>query len=98
MKLSKCYLTEIGHVVSRRSVSSSTLCHGKAWGLNIVNGSVTVTLPMLLYYLDTLELQDRPAARVGRPTAPTASESKVIPSDTAVAKMPAKNRTSQAQC
>ncbi len=30
-------------------------------------------------YLDTLEPQDRPAARVGRPNPPTASESQVIP-------------------
>ncbi|KAL3162905.1 hypothetical protein ABBQ32_009348 [Trebouxia sp. C0010 RCD-2024] len=41
-------------------------------------------------YLDTLEPQDRPAARVGKPTPLTASESQVIPSGTTVAKVPAK--------
>ena len=41
-------------------------------------------------YLDTLEPQDRPAAHGGRPTPSTASESQVIPSDTTVAKVPAK--------
>ena len=41
-------------------------------------------------YLDTLEPQDRPAARVGRPTPSTASESQVIPGGTTGAKVPAK--------
>ena len=43
-------------------------------------------------YLDTLEPQDRPAAHVGRPTPPTATESQVIPSDTAGARVSGKKR------
>ena len=51
-----------------------------------------LTNELVQEYLDTLEPQDRPAARVGRPTPPTASESQVTPSGTTVAKVPKKGR------
>ena len=45
----ECEIQQVlGRVVSRTSVSLNILCHGGAWALNIANGSVTMTLPMLL--------------------------------------------------
>ena len=65
----------------------------------LCDSDLTNAAELVQEYLDTLEPQDKPAAHVGRPTLPTASESRVSPSGTTVAKVPAKKRqTSQAEC
>ena len=61
------------------------------------DSDLTNAAELVQEYLDTLEPQDRPAAHVGRPTLPTASESQVSPSGTAVAKVPAKRGSPRKQ-